>query len=268
MLPRWLAAPLIATACLVACNHGPPVQSATAPGFVAAGHGVSIVGVMKDGRLHPEAWSVIGPELSRPFGPGLCEAGFTERLRHEDPSLFLFADREAKENGVTEALLARFAEHAQGDLLLVFELWGEPPQRRPAEGAPVPMGTPGAPRYAGGSGVGARGMGPRGMSAPRGPDARVRRVGEEGSYGLAVSAYAPATKQWVAMAKLTDAGTASDEGVQKLAEELAKILPGARCAGWKHAAASSGSGSASVAASASVVGSASASASASASVAR
>jgi hypothetical protein len=233
-----LALPAVTAISFVACSHGPQVQAAVAPGFSASGHGVSIVGVMKDGRLHPEAWKWIGAELSRPFGPQFCEAAFRDELKREDPPLFEFADKEAKQNGVTEPLLEKFASRAKGDLLLVVELWGEPPQKRPGtDGAPAPMGTPAAPGYGGGSGVGARGMGPRGMAAPRGPQARMRSPGEDGSYGLAVSVYSPQTKQWVAAAKLTDAGTDSDEGVRRLAEELARMLPGATCAGWSFEAA-------------------------------
>ncbi len=270
-LLRWLAVPVSAALSLLACSHGPQVQAAVAPGFTASGHGVSIVGVMKDGRLHPEAWKWIGPALSRPFGPGLCEAAFSDRLRRDDSELFAFADREAKLNGVTEELLTRFGAHAKGDLLLVVELWGEPPQKRdgaPTGGAPPPMGNAGPPRYGAGSGAGAQGMGGRGLTAPRGPNARMRQVGEDGSYGIAVSVYSPSTKQWVAAAKLTDSGSASEEGVQKLAEELSRLLPGAGCAGWSFdGSAASASASASAPAPAPASAAAPAPAPASASIA-
>lgn len=262
-LLRWLAVPaalLLGAIPLLACSHGPQVQAATAPGFSASGHGVSIVGVMKDGRLHPEAWKWIGAALSRPFGSGLCEAGFSERLKRDDPALFAFADREAKLNGVTEELLARFGAHAKGDLLLVVELWGEPPQKPAGDPDAVvapPMGNAGQPRFSGAGGTG-RGMGPgAGMGGPRGgAPTRMKRPGEDGSYGLAVSVYSPSTKQWVAAAKLTDAGNASEEGVEKLAQELSRMMPGAACAGWSFGeAAGAGSGSAAASASASAAGS-------------
>ena len=91
-----------------------------------------------------------------------------------------------------------------------------------------------------GMGGGGRGMGGggRGMGGGSG-GTPAREVRDEGSFGIALSVYSLQTRQWVAAAKLTDAGNDTEEGMRKLADEVGRLLPGVACAGWSWPAATS-----------------------------
>jgi hypothetical protein len=227
LLPLLVVAPLtIAAACT---SSDTQVAITYAPGFAPGAAQVSILGVYHEGRLAESMWDEMAPEISRAFGSTSCEAAYGKRMRAEAPETMTVVEREAKDHGVTEALMEPMTAHAQGALVLVLDVWGTAGTRKPnAQGAAAMNGQAAPPAYGGNTpGVGFRPGG--GSRLPPSP----ANDKTPGSLEIVASFYSVAQHEFVAAQKLRYEGDDPKGAVRTFANELAKTLPGATCTGWK-----------------------------------
>jgi hypothetical protein len=94
------------TACATTDETQPQVVMAAA---AAKPESVSVFGIFRNGRISPEAWEDFGKALSTPFSEGLCEAAYDVVFADAYPELATVIDDYAKENGVSDELLEKFA---------------------------------------------------------------------------------------------------------------------------------------------------------------
>jgi len=109
----------------VACSPGDTrLEARFAPGFPAPRQAVSILGVYKDGRMNPEAWGGISPQVTRAFGGGVCEVAFSESFESAHADLAAAIDDYTRASGPTDDLIGELAPSARGDVVLVVTLAG------------------------------------------------------------------------------------------------------------------------------------------------
>ena len=255
--PVRLATKLLGFLCIasmthLACSSDTNVIIARAPNFDLSSASVSVFGVYSEGRWNPSEWDKLGRRLSS-LGAGPCEPGFNDSLRNNDKELFNAIDREARSNGVTDKMLVQLSAGAQGDLVLIIELWG-------ALGAITDNSSPAAPTT-GGPTAGAMG-GPSGTGGMAGGRMRPGYGGGGGGYGpmpaprarqqdalkMVARVFAPETNEWVGAVELQYSGSDPNEAIAKFDEALGQLLPGSHCGGWswKAPASAATSSSASV----------------------
>jgi hypothetical protein len=208
------------------CSDETSVKVRYAEGFTPGPNAVSVLGVYRDGRMSVDAWGPLALPLSAALGArAVCEPGFSARLQRDNESLFSSIDEQAKNDGVTEDLLAKLAPSAQGDVILTVTMHGslgrassdrmsdEPPQR-----SSMP-----SMRGMGPAGGGARGA-PQRQATPRPPPPKV----------LEMSATLFSVRQGKPLARLTVTygGTSAEEAVKMFTAEVGKMVPGSSCKGW------------------------------------
>jgi hypothetical protein len=196
-----------------------------APDYRRAASTVSVFGVFKDGRVNPDSWEDLGPILSSPFG-GACPVGDGPELATKDLSLFQAIDDYAREDGVTDTLLAQLAPSAQGEMILVFTVSGTPPKRQAVAGDPGPGAAPalGQPNALGGrrsSNMG-RPMHSGYFFQPR----------QQLAFELSASLFSVQARRSVAQVTLQYSGDSAEDALNKFAAKLREALPGATCRGW------------------------------------
>jgi hypothetical protein len=180
---------------------------------------VSVLGVYRDGRMSLDAWTDLGPPLSRPMSTGApCAIAFGKVLWDASPALAGAIDDYARDVGVTDALVDRLGASAQGDLVLIVQVWGRLPEKRtstPAQSSP------------------ATGRGGRRMPPPQ-----RQQTKEESREALEMSAtlFSRAVHHPVAVVSLRYTGDNADEAVEALAEKLGDAFPGTTCVGWNELA--------------------------------
>jgi hypothetical protein len=195
----------------------------TAPEFGGQPLSLSVFGVFRDGSMSADAWEQLGPKLSPSFGSPTCEVAYGKRLVESNASVAREIDDEARENGVSDELLARFAAQAKGEAILLLTVAGEVASKRdagatgPSAGAPPP-----SPRGRGGR----RGRSPSGMPGGR---PRVERT----SFEMSASLYSVQLGRAIAVVSMTYGGSSQTEALEKFRGELAKIFPHATCVGWE-----------------------------------
>ena len=123
----------------VACSGDTQLEARFAPGFPASHQAVSILGVYKDGRMNPEAWGGIAPQVTGAFGGAGCDVAFSESFESAHADLAAAIDDYTRESGPTDDLVAELAPSARGDVVLVLTLAGHAVERHkislPAEEA-------------------------------------------------------------------------------------------------------------------------------------
>jgi len=212
------------------CADDGVVRVKVAEGFTPGQTTISVLGVYKDGRMSVDAWSPLSVQISAALGaPQVCEPAFGSRLQREDEVLFSSIDDEAKNDGITEALLAKLAPSAQGDVILAITVHGgvglttdktdkaSPPPRTPPPGG-------------GGMGrglAGQRGAGSQREATNLGPRPKL--------FELTASLFS--SKQRVPLARLTldYTGSSADDAVRQFSQELGKLVPHSVCKGWSFA---------------------------------
>ena len=200
---------------------------------------VTVLGVFKDGIMSQDAWEVLGPRLSRGFHGAACaaayfpapaagaasttDAGAAPAHPTTDETLAHAIEDYARDNGVTDDLLAELAPMAEGDLIVTFTIAGHPPALIEA-GTSFPRTTP-APRPMRG------GMMPqRQRAAPPGPRSN------NNAYEVAASFYSRKYHRSVALLAMTYRGASEDDALTLFVNKLSAFFPNATCAGVASAA--------------------------------
>jgi hypothetical protein len=189
-----------------------------APGFVKEGVRVSIFGVLRDGRMNPEAWEDFGPRFSAALRKDTCEIAIGTGLRARHLDLFSAVDSFARADGLTDELLDKFGPAADGDSILVITMNGHPSH---ADGGVSEVGTTHT--------TAAQIRRPRSMPHASTAD----QAGDPSSFEVSASLFSKRQHESVAMVAMTSKGTTEEVAIQKFAAKLAAAFPGAACAGWK-----------------------------------
>jgi hypothetical protein len=224
-----LATPLaLALAALLtpACSDDAQFTTRFASDFAHGRHAVSVFGVFKDGRMDGEAWEVIGPKLSAPFG-ATCESAYGSLLTSDQP-LSAAIDDYVRANGPGDELLDRIAPAATGDLVVVFTMAGKvvPKEALKPDTSTLSSSSPGMGMGGGkyrGARPGGGAYGSRGMAAPGGSPAALE---------LSASLFSVSQHKSVAMVSMAYDGPSADDALQRMAAKLAASVPGSTCVGW------------------------------------
>lgn len=203
-----------------------------APGFAAAHHTVSVLGVYKDGQMSSEAWANISGRMAAWLGASQCPVGYASAAIEHEGALIGAIDDYARANGPTEELLAQLAPAAKGDLILTVTIAGRPP-------APEKVSVVNDSNSTGqaGGGMGGGGMGGGGARAgaasghPHGPPADTNEL------DMVASLFSVSEHRSVAQISMQYSGETVDDALTKFAQRLAATLPGATCSGWDWSAA-------------------------------
>lgn len=193
-----------------------------APGYQPGKVSLSVLGVFRGGRLSLDSWGPIGTALSTALGAEqTCEPGYSERLQHENEDLFAAIDDEARNNGITEDLLAKLEPHAEGEMILTISVHGSLPNAvNPNQEAPQSPGN--AP------------MTPRGGLGSRPGQARQGRplmVGKK-SLDFSASLYSKRLHRPVARLDMSYDGLSAEEATHRFATAVGTMAPGSGCHGW------------------------------------
>ena len=178
---------------------------------------VSVLGVYRDGRMSLDAWSDLGPPMSRPLSTGgPCSILFGKVLWDAKPALAGAIDDYARDNGVTDALLELLGTNAEGQTILIVQVWGRLPEKRPVGASTQPTPTPG------------RGGGSRRMPPP------TQKHQEASNDALEMSAtlFSREAHHPVAVVTLRYTGDNADEAVEAFAGKVGQAFPGMKCVGW------------------------------------
>ena len=212
---------VVAVTLAAACAGDEGFNAKFAPDFRRERATISVFGVFRDGRMSPDAWDDIAPKLSVAFGQKRCEAGYGDALRTADPELFASVDDYARESGITEELLAHFESSAEGDLIMVLQMYGHPKAKSEGD-----LPKPAAKQARGGNGM----RDPRALTPPSRP---VAWSGLE----LGATLFSVHDHHGVAEMSMRYSGTSLDEAVTKFGEKIQSAMPGATCRGWRWPAA-------------------------------
>jgi cytochrome c551/c552 len=210
---------------------------------------VSVFGIFRNGRLSPEAWDDFGAGLSAPFGQKACDSAYTRDLANANPELTSVVDDYAKENGVSDELLDRFAPLAKGDTIMVVAMTGQPAQPAADAGAgkaakpgaarvPSGQGAYGGP---GGGGGGGRGMGRGGgggfggggfggRSQPHVPSEHAKPEPWE----ISAWFYSVPLHHTVSQIGMTYSGQDFEAALKAFVGRLGAEMPGVSCRGWER----------------------------------
>jgi hypothetical protein len=228
--PLVLLSAIASLASLAGCG-APGVHFTTklADGFAPAHPTVSVLGVYKDGQMNSDAWDTVAPRVSRALGASRCVAAYSEPLLSTSGVLSSAIDDYSRANGPTDELLAQLAPAAKGELVLVMTIAGKLPVKQTGS----PLGGGGAPQPSLGGGSRGGGMGGPGGGG-RGGRMRGPAAGEADTNELDVSAslFSIAQGRSVALYGMQYSGDSVDDAIAQFANQLARSLPGAQCAGW------------------------------------
>jgi hypothetical protein len=195
------------------------------PNFHEAKRTISVVSVYREGRFSPDSFEQIEPQIAAALGKG-CEQGYTERLRESDPNLYDDIDQRARQDGISDEVIAQMAPAALGDTLMVVQFYGPLPQpkgKHTTGAAPMPQGR--APYSRGAAGMTGR--------TPTMGNEDPRYTARRADVQIAATLYSRVDHAFVGEVALTYAGKDVDEALRRFGARLAEELRGATCAGWK-----------------------------------
>ena len=220
-----LAALLATTSCVEGSAN---FHVRTEAGFVSGPTTVSLLGVFHEGRMNRETWAQIGPPLSAALGQRACEVAYGDKLGNQDPELYATFDESVRSEGITEALLARLAPSAQGELILVVSLSGHTAISQGIEGGSS-RGGGGVPQPGGGTRM-------RSSRAPGGPQGGGAELPE---LEMAGTLYSARTHHPVARLNMAYSGSNVDDAIGRFARRIGELVPGSSCRGWRWRSAES-----------------------------
>lgn len=221
----YLLALLLAPA---ACSDDAQFTTRFASDFAHGRHAVSVFGLFKDGRMDAEAWEVLGPKLSAPFG-ATCPAAYGAMVATDQP-LSAAIDDYVRANGPGDELLEQVAPAAAGDLVVVFTVAGRVVPKASATADSSMLSSGSSP---GGMGMGAgkyRGARPTGQTYGRAGMAAANRG--PAAFELSASIYSVSQKKSVGLVAMAYDGPSADDALARMATKLAQTVPGSTCAGW------------------------------------
>ena len=201
-----------------------------APGFSNNGNAVSIFGIFKDGRMSPDTWEELGPRFSTAFRGAPCEIAISSELRRSNLALFTAVDDGAREEGITDPMLDRFAPAAAGSSILVITIAGHAPKAKPD--AIHAAGAAATRSQMGGMGRGGAVGRQNRYQGPNDGNARKHR-GNDDVYEISASLYSSAQHQSVAIVSMAYKGASEKEALDKFVAKLGASFPGASCMAWK-----------------------------------
>jgi hypothetical protein len=193
-----------------------------ADGFRPHGAAVSVFGVYKDGRMSPESWEELAPKLAAITGDVRCAAVVDAAFVKKDAALFSAVDDFARDNGVTDDLLAAFAPASAGDVILTIAVAGKYARAAPAASASLPAPTSLPPSRRGG----------RGRRRASAPAERARA--ERNELEMSATLFSVSQRRSVASVEMKYTGTSGDEAVTEFVAKLRETMSGSTCAGWKN----------------------------------
>lgn len=219
-LLAWIA-PLVALLPIACAESSSRVELKYASDFRPGSTTVSVFGTFRNGQMDPEFGALLAPAINTAFGPGRCEVAYGSELSRRDPELYAALGEQAKAEGVSDELLEKVAPMSQGELLLVVSVHGVA-----------------APRSFGGVELDPTRMGPQASSrgAPRSrvpPAGSLRRIGSAGGLVITASFYAVRFHRAVARMSMTYEGPSAEDAATHFATELAKVVPGSTCKGFR-----------------------------------
>jgi hypothetical protein len=221
---RRLAVVLVS---LVSCaNNDAQFDVEYAHGFQPRPAAISVFGVFEEGKMSPESWELLAPKLASILGDASCPAVIDAALVKRDAALYAAVDDYARDNGVTEDLLAEFADASTGDVIMTITVAGKYPE--PATSARTPAGTtpppPGPPPGRRG------GRGRRRASAPPAEHASIERSALE----MSATLFSVSQKRSIASVEMKYTGTNTEEAMNQFVAKLRETIPGSRCVAWKN----------------------------------
>lgn len=233
----------VVAACATSGEGQPQFSVTRTPDFAKSGT-VSVFGIFRNGRLSPESWDDLGASLSAPFSQTACEAAYTNTLANANPSLTSAVDDYAKENGVSDELLDRFAPLAKGDTIMTIAINGEPARPKADAGAgkaskPATARSPSGQGHYGGPGGGpggGRGMG-RGGGFGRGgfggrSQPSERRKPERDAWEVSASFFSVRLHHSVSQVSMIYSGQNLEGALKAFLGRLGVEMPDVPCRGW------------------------------------
>jgi len=197
---------------------------------------ISVFGVFENGRLSPEAWKEIGPQLSSSFSQGTCENAWSDGFLSANPALTSSIDDYTKDEGVTDDLLDRLAPMAKGSSIVTFTVLGrrltkgsDKGGKSPASVSATPMRMGGGGRGMGGGGRGMRGGGGRRQSSTS-PDQD--NAPGRSDYEITASLFSIRLHHSIALVSMTYTGPDVDAALVEFAAKIRSVMPGVTCNGW------------------------------------
>ena len=211
---------------LAGCSDETQFTTRFASDFVHPSHTVSVLGVFRDGRMSSDAWEMVGPKLSTPFGK-TCDTAYGT-LMTSNQALSTAIDDYVRANGPGDELLEQLAPAATGDLIVVYTVAGHVAAKKPAgpdtsnvSGGGAPGGAMSGGKYRGSPRQGST-MGNRGMSA----------TSTNAALEVSASFYSVSARRSVGVVAMGYDGASLDEALQKMATKLGLTLPQSTCGGW------------------------------------
>jgi hypothetical protein len=207
-----------------ACADDAQIKARYAPELAHGRHVVSVLGVYKDGRMSSDAWEIVGPRLSSPFG-ATCETAYGQLVAGNE-KLSGAIDDAVRANGPSDDLLALLAPAAKGDLILVVTLAGHVGNKnQPLPDTNSILGsTPTAStgKY--------RGMG-GGMPASR-PTRGTFPGKLPAQLEMSAILYSVADKKPVGAIDMQYDGPSLDDALARMAAKFNEAMPGSACGAW------------------------------------
>jgi hypothetical protein len=216
----------LALAAATGCLPDASFQSKTAPDFPLNGMmSVSVFGVYKDGIMSADAWDTFGSRLSKPFGSEKCDVAYGPRHLTKDASVVSAIEEYARDNGVSDELLAEVAKGAKSDVVVVFTVAGRVKKEGGDKSEKSSLFTRGpTPQPIQRGGV--RTPPPRGSRAARIAAAQ---------FTMAASFYSTKQHRSVGYLSMRYAGTSEEEAFASFDDKLAGIMPHATCVAFEDA---------------------------------
>jgi hypothetical protein len=207
---------------LISCaRNDAQFDVAYAHGFQPRGAAISVFGVFKEGRLSPEFWEELTPKFAPILGDASCAAVIDTALAKKDAGLFSAADDYARDNGITDDLLAEFAASSTGDLIMTIAVAGNAGAQPATSAQPQAATNPPKSRRGG-----------RGRRHAAAPTAE-RAPGERSTLEMSATLFSVSQKHSVASVEMKYTGASTEEAMNQFVAKLRETIPGSRCVGWK-----------------------------------
>jgi hypothetical protein len=212
---------------LAACASDTVYTTTFAPDFERVRHTVSVLGVYKDGRMSSEAWDAIEATVSPSLGAAKCDAAYAEAAASPNRPLWDAIDDYTRNDGPTDALIAKIAPAALGDLVMVITVAGRLPAPEKMHGSdetPKPSTM--------GSSMGRGG----GLNSMRGSSTTLRTEPSSQPSSdvldLQASLFSVSQGKSVALVGVQYSGRSMDEAITRFSGRLRQSLPATSCVGW------------------------------------
>jgi len=225
---------LLVTLACIGCGDGDTqIVVKYASDYAQPTPNISVFGVFENGRLSPESWKEIGPQLSPSFGQGTCEIAWSDGFLNANPPLTASIDDYTKDEGVTDELLERLARMAKGNSIVTFTVLGHRLTKGRGKGGKSPASANVAPLPMGGGGR-SMGVGGRGMRGGRGLGQSPATADQDNApgrsdYEITASLFSIRLHHSVAFVSMSYSGSDLDAALAEFAAKLRSAMPNVIC---------------------------------------